>query len=38
MAVRKINQGLCDPFQAEEEVGPLNFVVETISAIAGAQE
>lgn len=38
MAVRKINAGLCDPFQAEEEVGPLNFVVETISAIAGAKE
>lgn len=25
MAIQKINDGLCDPFQAEEEVGPLNF-------------
>jgi general secretion pathway protein E len=38
MAVKKINQGLCDPFQAEEEVGPLNCVVQTISPLAGVQE
>lgn len=29
MAVSKVNEGLCDPFQAEEEVGPLNFAVDT---------
>jgi general secretion pathway protein E len=38
MAVKKINEGLCDPFQAEEEVGPLNLVIEAASSFAGVQE
>lgn len=25
-AIQKINEGICDPFQAEEEVGPLDFM------------
>lgn len=29
MAIEKINEGLVDPFQAEEEVGPLNEVIQT---------
>lgn len=33
MSIKKINEGLCDPFQAEEEVGPLNFVIETLTGI-----
>lgn len=28
-AILKINAGLVDPFQAEDEVGPLNFLVKT---------
>jgi len=30
-AVGKINAGLCDPFQAEEEVGPLHVLADTVS-------
>jgi general secretion pathway protein E len=29
-AIAKVNAGLCDPFQAEEEVGPLNVLAEII--------
>jgi type II secretory ATPase GspE/PulE/Tfp pilus assembly ATPase PilB-like protein len=38
MAVKKVNEGFCDPFQAEEEVGPLSCVIETVSSHAGTQE
>ena len=30
-AVAKVNAGLCDPFQAEEEVGPLNVLAEVVT-------
>lgn len=33
-AIRKISLGLCDPFQAEEEVGPLS-AIEELTQIAG---
>ena len=36
-AIQKINDGLCDPFQAEEEVGPLDFTIDT-SSISGDHE
>ena len=29
LAIQKINAGICDPFLAEDEVGPLNYTVET---------
>lgn len=29
-AITKVNAGLCDPFQAEEEVGPLNVLADII--------
>jgi hypothetical protein len=28
IALMKVNEGLCDPFQAEEEVGPLHCANE----------
>ncbi|WP_371436138.1 GspE/PulE family protein [Polaromonas sp.] len=31
LAIVKINAGLVDPFQAEDEVGPLNFVLQDAS-------
>lgn len=36
MALQKINDGLCDPFQAEEEVGPLNFALSA-ATVDGVQ-
>jgi general secretion pathway protein E len=32
-AVAKVNAGLCDPFQAEEEVGPLNVLAEVVTRV-----
>jgi type II secretory ATPase GspE/PulE/Tfp pilus assembly ATPase PilB-like protein len=29
-AIAKVNAGLCDPFQAEEEVGPLNVMADVL--------
>lgn len=37
-AIQKINDGLCDPFQAEEEVGPLDFAVSASTLDGGQHE
>lgn len=37
IAIKKVNEGLCDPFQAEDEVGPLDFAIDSNSNIAGAK-
>jgi type II secretory ATPase GspE/PulE/Tfp pilus assembly ATPase PilB-like protein len=38
-AILKINRGIVDPFQAEEEVGPLNLLAEAVtSGEAGTHE
>lgn len=36
-AIIKINAGLIDPFQAEEEVGPLNLLPESVDSSTGLE-